>query len=134
MEWQLVLLSVVLVCTMGAAQLKGGSWDWKGGVVREGDSWDGVTGRNSWLEYPVCVENPGRKKQRKRERELRTQCVFPATELQRRDNQRAYEQYQQEQQQQAGSSRGAGIARQLKYWVNDSGYAYVEFDVVGCWL
>lgn len=117
-EWQLVIMSVAMVCFVGSEQLL------CSGPAVEGHSWDGLTAEQSWLQYPSCVAPSS---QSKRERDLKTGCVYPASGRRRRQNQAAYESWVQE----SGQGEASVGSRRLSYWTNADGYAYVEFNLLG---
>lgn len=124
-EWQLVLLSVVMVCFMGSWELHSSD------ESCSGHDWAKLTAGTSWLEYPGCVRK-STSTQSKRIADLRTCCVLPASDQRMQQNHLDFMAWQAGQAAQGGSSSNTGLSidRNLKYWVNDAGYGYVEFDVL----
>ena len=114
-EWEQLIRVVVVPCFKGSWQLVSLTWP-----AVDGDVLASVTGANCWLQWPVTVRSST---QSKRERELMTGCVLPASRSRMAVN------FEEAAELAAPASRPAD--RHPKYTVNTDGYGYLDFDVYG---
>lgn len=119
-EWESLLLLVVMPCFLGSWQLVPGACQ-----PRNNNGLAGVTPANCWLQWP-CTVRPS--KHTKKERELNTGCVMPASKSRIAANLAEA----------ATLAAGGSISRRrhfadrnVRVSANEGGYTYVTFDIWG---